>query len=99
MSYQFLLNLPPEKKEVSINGSAKNIHRVHAALLYLQKEAGSQFADLKFKFPEGMSIPPQEVNEDYIKKHLGTLNTPPQQIVQWRDFLNLKQNTPKIRNT
>ncbi len=94
MSYQFLLNLPPEKKEVSINGSAKNIHRVHAALLYLQKEAGSQFADLKFKFPEGMSIPPQEVNKDYIKKHLGTLNTPPQQIVQWRDFLNLKRNTP-----
>jgi hypothetical protein len=95
MSYQYLLNLPPEKKEININGSPKDVHRLHAALLYLQKEAGARFADLTFKLPDGMSITPKEANEDYITKHLGTFKEPPQQIVQWRDFLSMERNTPK----
>lgn len=91
MSYQCLLNLPADKKEIHIHGSDKNIHQLHAALLYLQKEASPRYDHLKFSFPEGMSITP---DEGYINQHLGTFSEPPHQIAQWQDFLKMNLNAP-----
>ncbi|CAM4489562.1 MAG: hypothetical protein LEGION0403_FIIPPAGN_02507 [Legionella sp.] len=91
MSYQFLLNLPSDKKEIHINGSLKNIHQLHAALLYLQKEAAPRFDDITFRFPEGMSITP---DEGYITQHVGTFSEPPRQLAQWQEFLKMELKTP-----
>lgn len=95
MSYQFLLNLPPDKKNAHLSGPPEMVHKMHAALLYLQKEAGARFADVKFHLPQGMSVAPEEINDAYIKKHLGDMNKPPHQVVQWRDFVKMELNTPK----
>ncbi|USQ15551.1 hypothetical protein J2N86_16140 (plasmid) [Legionella lytica] len=91
MSYQCLLNLPADKTTIHIHGSDKNIHQLHAALLYLQKEASPRYDHIKFSFPEGMSITP---DEDYISRHLGTFSEPPHQIAQWQDFLKMNLNAP-----
>ncbi len=94
MSFQFLLNLPPERKTITLDGSPEMVHRMRAAFLYLQKEAGTRYADITFQLPDGMSIAPEELNDAYIKKHLGELNETPQQIVQWRHFLKMETNSP-----
>ncbi|MFJ1269973.1 hypothetical protein ACD661_15550 [Legionella lytica] len=91
MSYQFLLDMPPDKKEIHINGSDKNIHQLHAALLYLQKEASPRFDHITFSFPEGMSINP---DEQYITQHLGSFSESPRQVVQWQEFLKMELKTP-----
>lgn len=91
MSYQCLLNLPADKTTIHIHGSDKNIHQLHAALLYLQKEASPRYDHIKFSFPEGMSITP---DEGYISRHLGTFSEPPHQITQWQDFLKMNLNAP-----
>ncbi|CAM4376487.1 MAG: hypothetical protein LEGION0403_FIIPPAGN_02063 [Legionella sp.] len=91
MSYQCLLNLPADKTTIHIHGSDKNIHQLHAALLYLQKEASPRYDHLKFSFPEGMSITP---DEGYINQHLGTFSEPPHQMVEWQEFLKMALHTP-----
>jgi len=95
MSFQFLLNLPPDKKTINLRGSPEMVHRMHAALLYLQKEAGTRYADLTIVLPEGISVAKDELEDDYIKKHLGELHETPQQVVKWRDFLAIKPNIPQ----
>jgi hypothetical protein len=98
IAFQFLLNLPPERKTVYLSGSPEMVHRMRAAFLQLQKESGARFADLDFKLPEGMSIAPGELNDAYIQKHLGALKETPQQVVQWRQFLTMEPNTPQKVN-
>ena len=45
-----------------------------------------------------MSIAPEELNDAYIKKHLGELNETPQQIVQFRQFLKMDTSSPTNTN-
>lgn len=95
MAFQFLLNLPPERKTISLNGTPEMVHKLRAAFFQLQKESGARYADLDFKLPEGMSISSDALNDAYIKQYLGTPKETPQQIIQWRQFLTLPSATPE----
>lgn len=95
MAFQYLLNLPPDQNHVYIKGKPEMAHRLYAAFLYLKKESAenSRFAGLTIHLPDGLSGTPGffQSTDKYIKKHLGTPEQPPQQITQWRDYLNLTQ--------
>lgn len=103
MSMQFLLNLPSDKKDVYINGSPQGAHQLHAAFLLLKRESGSRYSDITIHLPTGVHKTPDESDDAYIKKHLRSMKKMPEQVMQMKQFVDVKPvfqlNMDKILKT
>lgn len=97
-AFQFLLNMKPGAKDITITGNSQMAHKLNAAILFYQQEHGElfnkRFPDLKIHLPEGVGLAANQTKEDYFKTHLGTLQPKPQQSTLLHTFLN-QDNTQK----
>lgn len=90
-SVQFLMNLTPPKNEVYIKGTGPMSPPIYASFLYLKKELGTHFTsrwpNFKIIPPAGMSEVQLSAEDAYIKQHLGTLSSIPQQVAHLKTLL------------
>ncbi len=90
-TFQFLLNMAPEKQNITISGNPQMAHKLNAAILYYQKEHSElfnqRFPNLQIHLPKDVELNPNQTQEDYIKMHLGALNSAPRQSEMLQAFL------------
>lgn len=94
MSFRHLINLPPDRKSVTINGAPPMIHRLHAAFIALQRQAAPRYDHVTLNMPDEFSRGAEALDDDYLKQYLGPSPTSSQHMLLWDTFIKMKDGTP-----
>jgi len=91
-AFQCFINLKPEHTSVAVTGAPPMVHKLNAALLYLQKELGpvfdERFPNFKITLPVSLQADLPKSIDQYISSHLGTMIEPPRQLTQLKSFMS-----------